>query len=83
MPARRTRSRSARVLSLGGAFEAAVLVEEPGVEVEDQVADDVEAKVAGLDHAGVDRADRDLVGVVAAHRHGPGGEIEVVVDQWT
>ena len=70
-------------VALGGAFEAAVLVEEPDVEMQDQVADDVEAKVAGLDHAGVDRAYRDLVGVVAAHRNGPGGEIEVVVDQWT
>ncbi len=36
--------------------------------MEDPVADDVEAEVAGLDHAGVDRPDRDLVGVV---RRGP------------
>ena len=68
-------------LSLGGALEAAVLVEEPRVEMEDPVADDVEAEVAGLDHAGVDRPDRDLVGVVAAHRHRPARELEVVVDQ--
>ena len=38
-----------------------MLVEEPRVEVEDAFADDVEAEVAGLDHAGVDRADGDLV----------------------
>ena len=65
----------------GGALEAAVLVEEAGVEMEDPLADDVEAEVPGLDHAGVDRPDRDLVGVVALHRHGPAGEIEVVVDE--
>ena len=52
--------------SLGGALEAAVLVEEACVEVEDSVADDVEAEVPGLDHAGMDRSDGDLVGVVAA-----------------
>ena len=68
-------------LSLGCPLEAAVLIEEPRVEMEDQVADDVEAEVAGFDDACVDRADRDLVGVVAAHRHRPGGEIEIVLDQ--
>ena len=56
-------------LPFGGTLEAAVLVEELRVEVEDAVADEMEAEVAGLDHAGVDRPDRDLVGVVAAHRH--------------
>ena len=68
---RRTRSPSVERAPFGGALEAAVLVEEPRVEVEDPVADDVEAEVARLDHAGVDRPDRDLVGVVAAHGHGP------------
>ena len=58
-----------------------MLVEETRVEVEDPVADDVEAEVAGLDHAGVDRPDGDLVRVVAAHRHRPVGELEVVVDE--
>ena len=61
-------------LSFGGAFEPAVLVEQLRVELEDLVADDVEAEVAGLDHAGMDRPDRDLVGIVAADRHRPGGE---------
>src|SRR5690349_8867415 len=66
---------------LGGSFEAAVLVEEPGVEVEDAIPDDVEAKVARLDDAGVDRPDRDLVGVVALHGDGPAPEPRIVVDQ--
>ena len=51
--------------------------------MEDPVADDVEAEVAGLDYAGVDRADRDLVGVVAAHGDGPVRKVEVVVDEWS
>ena len=58
-----------------------MLVEEARVEVEDAVADDVEAEVARLDHAGVDRADRDLVGVVAVHGHGPALESQVVVGE--
>src|SRR5207244_4066767 len=49
-----------------GALEPAVLVEEADIEVEDPLADDVEAEVAGLDHAGVDRADGDLIVVLAA-----------------
>ena len=49
---------------LGGGLEAAVLVEEAGVEVENPFADDVEAEVARLDDASVDRADRDLVEVL-------------------
>ena len=65
----------------GGALEAAVLVEEPDVEVQDAVADDVEAEVAGLDHAGVDRADGDLVGVVAVDGHGPARELGRVLDE--
>ena len=52
---------------LGRPLEAAVLVEQAGVDVEDEVADDVEPEVARLDHAGVDRADGDLVRVGAAH----------------
>ena len=56
-------------LPFGGSFKAAVLVEELGVQLENAVADDVKAEVAGLDHAGVDRTDGDLEGVVAAERH--------------
>ena len=41
-------------VALGGALESAVLVEEAGVEVEDAFADEVEAEVPGLDHAGMD-----------------------------
>ena len=58
-----------------------MLVEEPHVDVEDPVADDAEAEVAGLDHAGVDRPDRDVVRVVAAHADRPAVEREVVVDE--
>ena len=58
-----------------------MLVEETRIEVEDPVAYDVKAEVPGLDHAGVDRADGDLVCVVAVHRHGPVTEHEVVVDE--
>ena len=67
-------------LPFGGTLEAAVLVEELRVEVEDAVADEVEAKVARLDDAGVDRADGELVDVVAADRH-PALERRVVVDE--
>ena len=42
-----------------------MFVKEACVEVKDAVADDVEAKVAGLDDAGVDGADGDLVDALA------------------
>ena len=42
-------------------LDAAVDEPQPGLELEDGLADDGEAEVAGLDEAGVDRADRDLV----------------------
>ncbi len=58
-----------------------MLVEEPDVEVQDAIADDVEAEVAGLDHAGVDRADGDLVGVVAGDGHRPARELARVIDE--
>ena len=64
--ARRIRERLLERHAGRGALQAAVLVEEAGVEVEDAVADDVEAEVARLDDPRVDRADRDLVGVVPA-----------------
>ncbi len=54
--------------ALGGTLEAAVLVEEPGINVQDQVADDVEPEVPRLDHPGMDRADGDLVRIGAVHR---------------
>ena len=59
-----------------------MLVEEARVEVEDPLADDVEAEVAGLDDAGVDRADRDLIDVLAAYGHRPVGEHRIVLDEW-
>ena len=58
-----------------------MLVEESCVEVEDAVADDMEAEVTRLDHAGMDWPDRDLIGVVPVHGHRPRTEIEVVVDE--
>ena len=58
-----------------------MLVEEAGVEVEDAIADDVEAEVPGLDHARVDRADGDLVRVVTRDGDGPAVEPKVVVDE--
>ena len=57
--------------TLGRALEATVLVEEPEVEVQDPLADDVETKVPGLNDPGMDRPDRHLVGIVAADRHRP------------
>src|SRR5581483_1805728 len=69
--------------ALGGPLEAAVLVEQARVEVEDPVADDVEAEMPGFDHAGVDRSDRDLVGVMAVDGHRPAREVEVVIDERT
>ena len=58
--------------AFGGTLEPSVLVEEPRVELEDQVADDVEAEVAGFDHPGVNRPDCHLIGIVAVHGNGPG-----------
>ena len=69
--------------ALGGALEAAVLVEESRVEVEDLLADEVEAEVPRLDDPGVNRSDRDLVGVSALHRHRPARDVEVVLDEWS
>ncbi len=69
------------LLAFGGALEAAVLVEEARVEVEDPVADDVEAEVARLDHAGVDRPDRDLIRIGASDRNRPPRELEIVLDE--
>ena len=57
--------------AMRGAFEAAVFVEQAQVEVQDALAHDGEAEVAGLDHAGVDRPDRDLMGVVALRGNRP------------
>ena len=67
-------------LPFGGALEPAVLVEELCVEVEDAIADEMEAKVPRLDDAGVDRSDSELVGVLAADGH-PAFERWVVVDE--
>ncbi len=70
-----------RLRPLGRALEAAVLVEEPGIDQQDPLADDVEAEVAGLDHPGVDRPDGDVVGALAANRDGPGLGLRRVGDQ--
>ena len=58
-----------------------MLVEQPRVDVQDQVADDVEAEVARLDHAGVDRPDGELVGIGAAHGRRRSGHRDAVVDE--
>ncbi len=77
-----TGSPSASASPSAASLEATVLVEEPHVDVQDQVADDVEPEVARLDHAGVDRPDRDLVGVGAVHGcHEPRLRSDVVVDE--
>jgi hypothetical protein len=44
-----------------------VLIAERDLEVEDLLAVALEAEVAGLDDAGVDRADGDLVDLLAFH----------------
>ena len=67
--------------SFGRPLESAVLVEQARVDVEDQVADDVEPEVARLDHAGVDRPDRDLVRVGSAHGRRESVDRAVVVDE--
>src|SRR5450830_1894440 len=46
-------------------LDAAMLVTEGDLEVEDLLAVALEPEVPGLDHAGVDRADRDLVDLVS------------------
>ncbi len=65
--------------ALGGALEPSVLVEEPCVEQEDAIADEVEAEVPGLDHAGMDRSDSHLVGPVPVHGNRPARQLEVVL----
>ena len=73
--------RGDRLRPRGGPLEPAVLVEEARIEVEDALADDVEAEVPRLDHPGVDRADRDLEGPLPRHRHGPARGLPGVVDE--
>src|SRR6185312_15943430 len=63
----RVRERTA----LGRRLQSAVLVEQPQIEVQDALTDDREAEVPGLDHSGVNRADRDLVRLVSFDQHGP------------
>ena len=60
-----------------------MLVEEARVEVEDPLADQVEAEVPRLDHACVDRANGNLVGVATLHRHRPAADVEIVLDERT
>ena len=67
--------------ALCSSFEAAVLVEQARVEMEDLLADEVEAEVPGLDDPCVDRPDRHLVRVVSSHCDRPAREVEVVVDE--
>ena len=57
-----------------------MLVEEADVEVEDPIADDVEAEVTRLDHARVDGSHRDLVRIVSPHRDRPAPGVGVVID---
>src|SRR5665213_1787114 len=66
--------------SLGCALEASVLVKEARIDVQDAVAHNMEAEVPGLDHAGMDRPDRDLVGVVAVYGNGPAIERRIVIE---
>ena len=75
------RQRVAGLAVLGSPLEAAVLVEQAGVQREDALADDVEAKVAGLDDARVDRADGDLVHALAMHGDHPRGRVLRVRDE--
>ncbi len=58
-----------------------MLVEQAGVDVEDQVSHDVKPEVARLDHAGMDRADCDLVRVGTAHGGSESRESGLVVDE--
>ncbi len=58
-----------------------MLVEEAGIEVEDLLADEVEAEVPGLDDSRVDRADGDLVRIRTLDRHRPAREVEIVMHE--
>ena len=58
-----------------------MLVEEARVEVEDALADYVEAEVPGLDHACMDRANRDLVDPLSLDRDGPARRAERMGDK--
>jgi hypothetical protein len=66
---------------LGGALQSAVLVEEARVEVEDALADHVEAEVPGLDHAGMNRANGYLVDPLPLDRNGPARGVRRVGDE--
>src|ERR1022692_67333 len=67
---------------LGGYLQTPVLVEEAQVEMKDALPHDREAEVAGLDHPSMDRADRDLIGVVTVDRSRPRPRLDGMVDQW-
>ena len=47
--------------SFGRLLQTAMFVEEPQVEVQNALADEVEAKVTAFDYAGVNRADSNVV----------------------
>ena len=84
--ARRARAHGVREavlerVPLGGPLQPAMLVEQPGVDVEDAIAHDVEAEVPRLDDARMDRPDRYLIGVAAVNGDCPMVEREIVVDQ--
>ena len=49
--------------------------------MQDALADDMDAEVAGFDDPGVDRPDGDLECIVPTHRHCPAVEPQVVVDE--
>ena len=70
-----------QLLALRGPLEATVLVEELGIELEDPLADHVEAEVARLDDAGVDRPHGHLVHPPPLDRHGPARRLLAVLDQ--
>ncbi len=67
--------------ALDGPLEPSMLVAESGVEQKDPLPDDVEAEVARLDDARVDRPHGNLVSIVAGDRHGPARKGGVVVEE--
>jgi hypothetical protein len=59
-----------------------MLVEKANVEMEDLLAYDMKTKVTGLDDAGMDWANCNLIGIVPLHRYCPVIKRNSVVEQW-
>jgi len=63
--------RLAVVDPLGRRLQTAMFVEQSQIELKDALADEVEAKVTAFDHAGMNRADSDVIWPVPVDGNNP------------